>query len=105
MDFARFGSKPLDIEIPSPITFTHQHYLLIAATAMLFPLLTFAQLYVSATIGIFSSSTNIRTKRDGTTLYFPSRGEYQVTGGGADIWGTADDFHFSWVQLLRRLET
>ena len=24
---------------------------------------------------------------------------YRVTGGGADMWGTADAFHFSWTEL------
>jgi TolB protein len=76
----------------------HAHHLLIA-TALLLPVLTFAQQYVKETVGIFTSSTDVGSTREGSTVFLPSRGEYEVTGGGADIWGTADDFHYSWVQL------
>jgi hypothetical protein len=76
----------------------HTHYLLIA-TALVFPALTFAQQHVNAAIGIFTSSTDIGTTRKGSTIYSPSSGEYRVTGGGADIWGMADDFHFNWIQV------
>jgi hypothetical protein len=76
----------------------HAHYLVIA-TALLFPMLSLAQKHLDAPIGIFTSSTEIGTTREGSTVYIPSAGEYDVTGGGADIWGTADDFHFSWVQV------
>lgn len=76
----------------------HTSYLLIAI-ALLFPALAFAQQHVKAAIGIFTSSTDIGATREGSTVYMASRGEYHVTGGGADIWGMADDFHFSWVQL------
>lgn len=54
---------------------------------------------MNAAIGIFTGSTDIGTAREGSTVYISSRGEYHVKGGGADIWSTADDFHFSWVQL------
>jgi len=69
------------------------------ASALLLPVLTFAQQYVNAKMGIFTSSTDIGSAREGSTVFIPSRGEYEVAGGGADIWGTADDFHFTWVQL------
>jgi TolB protein len=78
--------------------FMHAHYLLTAA-ALFLPVLIFAQQQMSETIGIFTSSTEIGTTRKGSTLYVPLSGEYHVTGGGADIWGTADDFHFTWVRL------
>lgn len=80
------------------MTLMHTHHLLIA-TSLLFPLLAFAQQHAKAATGIFTSSTDIGTTREGSTVYIPSTGEYHVRGGGADIWGTADDFHFSWVQL------
>lgn len=98
LDFARFGSKPLETEIRRAMTYMHTYYLLIEI-ALLFPALAFAQQRVNAAIGTFTGSTDIGTTREGSTVYISSRGEYHVKGGGADIWGTADDFHFSWVQL------
>jgi regulation of enolase protein 1 (concanavalin A-like superfamily) len=35
----------------------------------------------------------------GSTVYQPAGNAYRVTGGGADMWGAADAFHFSWVRL------
>lgn len=80
------------------MTFMHTHYLLLAI-ALSFPALAFAQQHVNAATGIFTSSIDIGATREGSTVYLPSTGEYHVRGSGADIWGTADDFHFSWVQL------
>jgi len=76
----------------------HAHYLLTAA-ALLLPVVIFAQQQMSGASGIFSGSTEIGTTRKGATVYVPASCEYQVTGGGADIWGKADDFHFTWVRL------
>jgi TolB protein len=90
--------KPSNIEVGFLMKFMHAHYLLTAA-ALFLPVLIFAQQQMSETIGIFTSSTEIGTTRKGSTLYVPLSGEYHVTGGGADIWGTADDFHFTWVRL------
>jgi TolB protein len=90
--------KAQEIETPHRMIFMHEHHLLLA-TALLFLVLTFAQQHVKAAISIFAGSTDIGTAREGSTVYIPSSGEYHVKGGGADIWGAADDFHFSWVQL------
>jgi TolB protein len=80
----------------------HTHYFL-TATAMFFSLffvlLALAQHHVSDAIGIFTGSTDIGSTRRGSTVYVPTGEEYRVTGNGADIWGTADAFHFSWVRL------
>jgi TolB protein len=78
----------------------HTHDLL-SATALVLPLFALAQPFVKGALGIFTDSTDVGTMREGSTVYSPSTGEYQVTGGGADIWGTADDFHFAWVQVSR----
>lgn len=32
-------------------------------------------------------------------MFEPGSGVYRVTGGGADMWGAADTFHFSWVRI------
>jgi TolB protein len=76
----------------------HTHDLL-SATALVFPLFALAQPLVKGALGIFTGATDIGTTCDGSTVYSPSTGAYQVTGGGADIWGTTDDFHFAWVQV------
>jgi TolB protein len=84
------------------MTFMHTHYFL-TATAMFFSLffvlLALAQRHVSDKMGIFTGSTDIGSTHSGSTVYFFTSEEYHVTGNGADIWGTADAFHFSWVRL------
>jgi TolB protein len=76
----------------------HTHYLLIATTLVL-TLFALAQGSVKGALGIFAGSTDIGSTCGGSAVYNPASEEYQVTGGGADIWGTADDFHFTWVQV------
>jgi len=76
----------------------HTHYLLIATTLLL-PLFALAQGSVKGALAIFTGSTDIGSTSEGSAVYSPSSGEYQITGGGADIWGMADDFHFTWVQV------
>jgi TolB protein len=58
-----------------------------------------AQQSVSGLHGIFAGSTDIGKTQKGSTVYEPASGSYRVTGGGADMWDSADAFHFSWVQL------
>jgi hypothetical protein len=50
-------------------------------------------------LGIFSGSNDIGSTKPGSTTYDSSTGNYTVVGGGQDLWGTADDFHFVWVKL------
>jgi hypothetical protein len=50
-------------------------------------------------LGIFTGSTDIGSPKKGSTSYDPSTGNYAVVGGGQDLWGTADDFHFTWVKI------
>jgi hypothetical protein len=49
--------------------------------------------------GLFSGSSDVGKTRAGSTAYEPTGNIYGVTGGGADMWGDADAFHFSWVRL------
>ena len=58
-----------------------------------------AQQDVSGPRGIFAGSSDVGKTRAGSTVYEPSDNIYRVTGGGADMWGDADAFHFSWVRL------
>lgn len=46
-------------------------------------------------LGIFEGTSDVgRTDHPGTASFDADRGEYVITGGGANIWGTEDAFHF-----------
>jgi TolB protein len=49
--------------------------------------------------GVFPNSSDIGTTKPGSSVYDPAAKAYKVTGGGADMWFAADDFHFDWVKL------
>jgi hypothetical protein len=49
--------------------------------------------------GLFSDESAIGAAPDGRVVYDRAKGEYRVAGGGADVWGAADDFHFVWKKL------
>ena len=51
-------------------------------------------------LGIFSEQADIgTTAKPGSAGYDPARGEYVITGGGANMWFTNDAFHFVWVKM------
>jgi TolB protein len=58
-----------------------------------------AQQRANARRGIFEGSSDVGKTRAGSTVYDPAGSVYRVAGGGADMWGAADAFHFSWVRL------
>lgn len=58
-----------------------------------------AQQSASGAAGIFAGSNDVGVTQPGSTVYDPASGSYRVTGGGADMWGSADAFHLSWVRL------
>ena len=48
----------------------------------------------------FDSNNDVgETPEKGKVEYDGSSGEYRVTGGGANIWGTVDAFQFAWTKL------
>lgn len=47
-------------------------------------------------VGIFSGSTDVGAALKGATAYDAASDSYRITGGGADLWGAADAFHFDW---------
>jgi TolB protein len=50
--------------------------------------------------GIFESAGDIgTTPRSGSLQFNAASGEYRITGGGANIWGKEDAFHFVWRRL------
>ena len=54
----------------------------------------------AAQSGLFESSGDVgETPAKGKVEFERTTGEYRVTGGGANIWGTADAFQFVWKKL------
>jgi catechol 2,3-dioxygenase-like lactoylglutathione lyase family enzyme len=37
--------------------------------------------------------------KKGSVAFSPATGEYRVTGGGGDIWGTSDGFYYVWKKM------
>ena len=51
-------------------------------------------------IGVFDDHSDVGvTPKAGSANYDAKNREYTVTGGGANIWGTADAFHFVWKRV------
>jgi TolB protein len=51
-------------------------------------------------IGAFEDHSDVGvTPKSGSASYDSKSREYSVTGGGANIWGTADAFHFVWKRV------
>lgn len=48
---------------------------------------------------LFHHSADIGVTQPGSDNFDPATQTYRVTGGGADMWGTADAFHFVWTQI------
>ncbi|UWZ86505.1 DUF1349 domain-containing protein [Occallatibacter riparius] len=49
--------------------------------------------------GLFTGSTDIGKTEPGNDRYDPVTRSYYLTGGGADMWSTSDDFHLTWIRL------
>jgi TolB protein len=48
-------------------------------------------------LGIFTNQGSVGpTPPGGIAHYDPAKGEYRLTGGGANVWGTSDAFYFVW---------
>ena len=51
----------------------------------------------AAPIGEFEAESDVGvTPRKGSAEFDAARGEYRITGGGANMWNTTDAFHFLW---------
>ena len=48
---------------------------------------------------LFRGSADVGTARAGGDTYDPQSGNYRISGGGRDMWGSADAFHFVWLRL------
>jgi hypothetical protein len=50
--------------------------------------------------GIFEGQTDVGAPAQaGSAQFDKTQGTYEVTGGGANIWGAADAFHFVWKKI------
>jgi hypothetical protein len=58
-----------------------------------------AQTKMSNGHGLFEGSTDVGAALKGSTVFDRKSGEYRLTGGGADMWGEADAFRFTWSKL------
>jgi hypothetical protein len=48
-------------------------------------------------LGIFTDESSVgQTPPGGKVVYDPAKGEYKITGGGANVWSAVDAFHFAW---------
>ena len=55
---------------------------------------------IDSAVGIFSSRTNVGTATSpGSVEFDAAKGEYRVTGGGSNLWGKVDGFHFLWKRV------
>ncbi|HEX3747495.1 MAG TPA: hypothetical protein VHW09_26340 [Bryobacteraceae bacterium] len=52
----------------------------------------------AGSLGLFEANSDIGTGLQPGALEFDA-GAYHVTGGGADMWGNADAFHFVWKKM------
>ncbi|HEX4006245.1 MAG TPA: hypothetical protein VHX60_08725 [Acidobacteriaceae bacterium] len=50
-------------------------------------------------MGFFTSSIDIGAALRGSTAFDPTTSVYTLMGGGADMWGAADAFHFAWQRV------
>ena len=53
-----------------------------------------------AQVGIFDNQSDIGpVKHPGTALFDAATQRYALTGSGANVWGTHDEFHFVWKKM------
>ncbi len=51
-------------------------------------------------LGLFRQTADIGTTKPGSATYSAATGSYRVAGGGADLWGSEDDFRFIWLPVV-----
>lgn len=62
--------------------------------------LTAAALAQTPNLGIFTHQGSVgQTPPGGKAAYDPAAGAYRITGGGANMWGAVDAFHFLYKQV------
>lgn len=67
--------------------------------ALAWPMVMMAQSAGTAAVGMFSGSSDIGATQPGASSFDPATKSYRLSGGGADLWGPADAFRFTWLQM------
>jgi TolB protein len=58
-----------------------------------------AALGAQNSIGVFGDQSDIGSAHSGSASFEPQRQTYAIAGGGQNMWGDHDDFHFVWKRL------
>src|SRR5262249_13870757 len=59
-----------------------------------------AQVLCAETLGLFEANGDVgKPAKVGSARFDSSTQSYIVSGGGANMWGTNDDFHFVWKRI------
>jgi TolB protein len=54
----------------------------------------------TSSLGIFTNEGSVgQTPPGGKVQYDAAKGEYRITGGGANMWGATDAFYFVWKKV------
>jgi TolB protein len=54
----------------------------------------------TADLGVFTNASGVGETTPGSKAkYDAAKGEYNITGGGANVWGTTDAFYFVWKKV------
>src|ERR1700674_4100692 len=91
MDYKRAAFKTAVHDLGNGIA------LFILLSIMLVMMGTGAGLAQTNELGIFTNQGSVGQTPPGSTAYYDAaKGEYRITGGGANVWGTSDAFYFVW---------
>ena len=79
-------------------SFFSVYFLKVSVLLMMFSVIFLTQCNTSAqSPGIFDNNSDVGSATHaGSARFIQSRNEYQVTGGGANIWGQKDAFQYLW---------
>jgi TolB protein len=75
-------------------------FLIVWALSMVMALGTAVALPQTNSLGIFTNAGSVGQTPPGCKAqYDAAKGEYHITGGGANMWGAADAFYFVWKKV------
>jgi TolB protein len=75
-------------------------FLIVWALSIVMALGTAVALPETNSLGIFTNEGSVGQTPPGCkTHYDAAKGEYHITGGGANMWGAADAFYFVWKKV------
>jgi Tol biopolymer transport system component len=68
--------------------------------SILLPLFVAGSMNAQSTVGQFEAAQDIGlTPVAGSSQFDAASGEYRITGGGANVWGTVDALQFAWKRI------